>query len=88
MRAMLAASIMLFGLAGTLAAEEAGGLETGTGITAAEPVQGPPETTEQAETTVKVKVPADAKVGRWRLMVLTKSVPPQLLEQPVSVVIE
>lgn len=43
---------------------------------------------EQTETTVKVKVPAQAKPGRLRLMVLTTGVEPQFLEQPVSVTIE
>ena len=43
---------------------------------------------EQAETTVKVKVPPDAKPGRLRLMVLTTGVEPQFLEQPVAVTIE
>lgn len=44
--------------------------------------------TEQAETTVKVKVPASAKPGRLRLMILTTGNQPQFLEQPVTVVIE
>lgn len=43
---------------------------------------------EQAETTVKVKVPAQVKTGRLRLMVLTTGIEPQFLEQPVSVTIE
>ena len=43
---------------------------------------------EQTETTLKVKVPANAKPGRLRLMVLTSGNQPQYLEQPVTVVIE
>jgi hypothetical protein len=43
---------------------------------------------EQTETTVKVKVPAQLKTGRLRLMVLTTGIEPQFLEQPVSVTIE
>jgi hypothetical protein len=43
---------------------------------------------EQAETTVKVKIPQDVKPGRLRLMVLTTGAEPQFLEQPVSIEIE
>ncbi len=43
---------------------------------------------EQAETTLKAKVPEGVQPGRLRLMVLTKGVEPQLLEQPVTVMIE
>jgi hypothetical protein len=43
---------------------------------------------EQTETTLKVKVPANVKPGRLRLMVLTTGTQPQYLEQPVTVVIE
>ena len=43
---------------------------------------------EQTETTLKVKVPDNAKPGRARLMVLTTGTQPQYLEQPVAVVIE
>lgn len=43
---------------------------------------------EQTEKAVKVKVPASAKPGRLRLMILTKGVQPQFLEQPVAVTIE
>jgi hypothetical protein len=46
------------------------------------------EVEEQTETTLKVKVPAEAKTGRLRLMVLTTGVEPQFLEQPVTVNIE
>lgn len=44
--------------------------------------------TEQAETTLKAKVPEGVQPGRLRFMVLTKGVEPQLLEQPVTVLIE
>lgn len=43
---------------------------------------------QQSDDKIQVKVPADAKPGRVRLMVLTTAVPPQFLEQPVSLVIE
>ena len=43
---------------------------------------------EQAETTVKVKIPENVKPGRLRLMVLTTGSEPQFLEQPVSISIE
>ncbi len=43
---------------------------------------------EQTETTLKVKVPPQAKPGRLHLMVLTTGVQPQFLEQPVTVSIE
>ncbi len=46
------------------------------------------EILEQTQTEVKVKVPATVKAGRWRLMVLTTGVNPQLLEQPVTVEIQ
>ncbi len=46
------------------------------------------EIVEQSQTEVKVKVPATVKAGRWRLMVLTTGVEPQLLEQPVTVEIQ
>ena len=43
---------------------------------------------EQTDTDAKVKVPAAAKAGRYRLMILTGGVQPQLLEQPVAVEIQ
>ena len=46
------------------------------------------EIVEQNATQVKVKVPAKAKAGRLRLMILTTGVEPQLLEQPVTVEIQ
>src|SRR5579884_3853039 len=38
---------------------------------------------EQNETTVKVKVPAEIKPGRLRVMILTAEIDPTFLEQPV-----
>jgi hypothetical protein len=46
------------------------------------------EIVEQSQTEAKVKVPPTVKPGRWRLMVLTTGVEPQLLEQPVTVEIQ
>ncbi len=46
------------------------------------------EIVEQNENEVKVKVPADSKTGKLRLMVLTTGIQPQFLEQPVSVEIQ
>jgi hypothetical protein len=42
----------------------------------------------QAATALKFKVPADAKSGRWSLMLLTTGKDPKLIEQPVKVTIE
>jgi hypothetical protein len=42
----------------------------------------------QSETELKVKIPAAAKPGRFRLMVLTTGSEPQFLEQPVTISIE
>ena len=39
----------------------------------------------QTETELKVKIPAAAKPGRLRLMVLTTGSEPQYLEQPVAI---
>ena len=44
--------------------------------------------TAQAETSVKIKVPASVKPGRFSLMVLTTGKQPKLIEQPVKVTIE
>jgi hypothetical protein len=45
--------------------------------------------TDQADTTLKVVIPAKAKVGvRYRLMILTKGKEPKLIEQPVRVEVE
>jgi len=42
--------------------------------------------TDQTDTTLKVAIPAKAKVGeRYRLMILTKGKEPKLIEQPVRV---
>jgi IPT/TIG domain len=46
------------------------------------------EIVAQNQNEVKVKVPANVKTGRMRLMVLTTGIQPQLLEQPVSVEIQ
>jgi hypothetical protein len=45
--------------------------------------------TDQADTSLKVAIPAKAKVGvRYRLMILTKGKEPKLIEQPVRVEVE
>jgi len=45
--------------------------------------------TDQTDTTLKVAIPAKAKVGeRYRLMILTKGKEPKLIEQPVRVEVE
>ena len=46
------------------------------------------EVSEQAATSVKIKVPASIKPGRFSLMVLTTGKTPKLIEQPVKVTIE
>ncbi len=43
---------------------------------------------EQAATTIKVKVPASIKAGRYELTILTTGKEPKLLTQPVKVNIE
>jgi hypothetical protein len=43
--------------------------------------------TEQSATQIKFKIPT-AKIGRYRLMVLTKGKEPKLIEQPVRVEVE
>lgn len=43
---------------------------------------------EQTEKTIKFKIPADVKPGRWALMVRTKGAEPKLLEQPTKVTVE
>jgi hypothetical protein len=46
-------------------------------------------TTEQTDTSLKVTIPAKAKVGvRYRLMILTKGKEPKLIEQPVRIEVE
>jgi hypothetical protein len=46
------------------------------------------EITEQAATSIKIKVPASMKTGRFSLMVLTAEKQPKLIEQPVKVNVE
>ncbi|MGH9722972.1 MAG: IPT/TIG domain-containing protein [Bryobacteraceae bacterium] len=46
------------------------------------------KTTEQAATTVKFKIPANVKPGRFSLMILTSGKDPRLIEQPVKVTVE
>jgi hypothetical protein len=43
---------------------------------------------DQAETTIKVKVPAKTKTGRFALMLLTTGKDPKLIEQPVKVTVQ
>jgi hypothetical protein len=44
--------------------------------------------TDQAASAIKFKVPANAKPGRFALMLLTRGKEPKLIEQPVKVTIE
>jgi len=46
------------------------------------------EVTEQAATSVKFKIPAATKAGRFSLMVLTTGKQPKLIEQPVKVTVD
>jgi hypothetical protein len=46
------------------------------------------EVTEQTATSVKIKIPAKAKEGRFSLMILTGGKDPRLIEQPVKVTVE
>ncbi len=46
------------------------------------------EIIEQTETTIKFKIPDNAKPGRFALMVLTGGSEPRLIEQPVKVNVE
>jgi IPT/TIG domain len=48
----------------------------------------PVEITEQTETSIKIKIPANAKPGRLALMVLTAGKEQKLIEQPIKVTIE
>jgi hypothetical protein len=43
---------------------------------------------EQTAKTIKFKIPAGVKAGRWTLMVRTKGDEPKLLEQPTKVTVE
>lgn len=44
--------------------------------------------TEQTATSMKFRIPANAKAGRFALMILTKGKDPKLIEQPVKVTVE
>ncbi len=46
------------------------------------------EITEQADSTLKCKIPDKAKPGRFALMLLTTGKEPKLIEQPVKVTVE
>lgn len=43
---------------------------------------------EQTATTLKAKVPAGCKKGRWALMILTAGKDPKLIEQPVKFTVQ
>jgi len=43
---------------------------------------------EQTATSVKFRIPAEAKPGRFALMVLTKDDPPRLIQEPVKITVE
>ena len=44
--------------------------------------------TEQTATSIKFRIPAEAKAGRFALMVLTKGKEPKLIEEPVKITVE
>jgi IPT/TIG domain len=46
------------------------------------------QVTEQAATSIKFKIPATAKAGRFSLMILTSGKEPKYIEQPVRVTVE
>jgi len=46
------------------------------------------EVTEQTATSLKFKIPAGAKTGRFSLMILTGGKDPKYIEQPVKVTVE
>ena len=46
------------------------------------------EVTEQTATSLKFKIPAGAKAGRFSLMILTGGKDPKYIEQPVKVTVE
>ncbi len=46
------------------------------------------EIIEQAETSIKFKIPGNAKPGRFSLMVLTAGKEPKLIEEPVKINVE
>lgn len=43
---------------------------------------------QQTGTNIKFKLPADAKAGRFSLMLLTAGADPKLIEQPVKVTVQ
>lgn len=43
---------------------------------------------EQTVTSIKFRIPPDAKPGRFALVVLTKDTPPRLIEEPVKITVE
>jgi hypothetical protein len=43
---------------------------------------------EQTATSIRFRIPPEAKPGRLALMVLTKDKPPQLIEEPVKITVE
>lgn len=43
---------------------------------------------EQTDTSIRFKIPPEAKPGRVALMVLTKAKPPTLIEEPVKLTVE
>jgi uncharacterized membrane protein len=44
--------------------------------------------TEQAAASIKFKIPANAKAGRFSLMILTSGKEPKYIEQPVKITVE
>ena len=46
------------------------------------------QVTEQAAASIKFKIPANAKAGRFSLMILTGGKDPKYIEQPVKVTVE
>src|SRR5260370_457864 len=44
--------------------------------------------TEQAAASIKFKIPANAKAGRFSLMILTSGKEPKYIEQPVRITVE
>jgi hypothetical protein len=43
---------------------------------------------EQTATSIKFRIPVEAKPGRFALVVLTKDKPPRLIEEPVKITVE
>ena len=43
---------------------------------------------EQTATTIRFRIPVEAKAGRFALMVLTTGKDPKLIEEPVKVTVE